>query len=87
MNIVWKEKKRPTGEVTTIPIFMMHPDEYQDLASDMYGLCMACGEEAECIEPDAVQYKCQACGLNKVYGVENALLLGRIKLEGEPDNE
>jgi hypothetical protein len=87
MNIQWKEKQTPSGEMAKIPVFLMHEDEYQDLAADMFGLCLACGEEAHCIEPDAVQYRCESCGLNKVYGVENALLLGRIKIEGEHDNE
>ncbi len=41
---------------------------------DNIGFCLACGEQHEGIEPDARKYKCEKCGLLKVYGAEEILL-------------
>ena len=41
-----------------------------------YGICLACGDLADGCEPDARQYKCEACGERKVYGLEEALIMG-----------
>lgn len=38
------------------------------------GLCLACGEEAHDVEPDACQYECEICGARQVYGAEELLL-------------
>ena len=38
------------------------------------GLCIACNEIAECIEPDARNYTCESCGKNKVFGAEELLI-------------
>ena len=43
-------------------------------ADDHLGFCIACGEEAEGVEPDATQYECEACGEYQVYGAEELLL-------------
>ena len=39
------------------------------------GFCLACGADAEGVEPDAERYECQACGEAKVYGAEQILLM------------
>jgi hypothetical protein len=41
---------------------------------DNIGFCLACGEEAEGIEPDAYCVKCKSCGKDKVFGAEEILL-------------
>lgn len=41
---------------------------------DNRGFCRACGEEAYNVEPDARDYKCEACGAYEVYGAEELLL-------------
>lgn len=38
------------------------------------GFCTLCGAEAEGCEPDARDYKCEACGAEAVYGAEEILL-------------
>ena len=38
------------------------------------GICIACGEEQEGVEPDARKYECESCGANKVYGAEELLM-------------
>ena len=32
------------------------------------GFCIACGADAEGVEPDAERYKCEECGEHAVYG-------------------
>ena len=34
------------------------------------GLCVACGADAEDVEPDAAKYICDSCGRPAVYGIE-----------------
>ena len=38
------------------------------------GICIACGEEAEGVEPDAHRYTCEYCGEPRVYGFEEILI-------------
>jgi predicted RNA-binding Zn-ribbon protein involved in translation (DUF1610 family) len=44
-------------------------------ADDNLGFCIACGEEAYGVEPDARKYKCETCGKKKVYGAEELLIM------------
>jgi predicted amidophosphoribosyltransferase len=37
---------------------------------DSPGLCVACGADAEDVEPDAAASICECCGQPAVYGVE-----------------
>lgn len=39
------------------------------------GFCVACGAEAYDVEPDARRYECESCGVNKVYGAQEILLM------------
>ncbi len=41
---------------------------------DSPGFCLACGADAEGVEPDAVEYVCEACGEPKVYGCDELLI-------------
>ena len=41
---------------------------------DNPGFCLACGAEAEGVEPDARKYTCEACGEKQVYGAEELLM-------------
>ena len=38
------------------------------------GFCLACGEEASGVEPDAREYECEVCGKPTVYGAEEILV-------------
>jgi hypothetical protein len=40
------------------------------------GICLECGNEQEGCEPDARNYKCEACGKPSVFGAEEILLMG-----------
>lgn len=41
---------------------------------DNPGFCVACGEDADGVEPDARRYECEHCGKRAVYGAEELLL-------------
>ena len=41
---------------------------------DNPGFCLACGAEAEGVEPDAEQYACEICGEPAVYGAPEILI-------------
>ncbi len=41
--------------------------------TDNPGFCLACGAEAEGVEPDAREYECEACGEMQVFGAEELL--------------
>jgi hypothetical protein len=57
----------------------MTEGEYQELADSNGGLCLACGELAwsDC-EPDARNYPCEECDKRRVYGAEEARLMGAL---------
>ena len=40
------------------------------------GFCLACGEVADSVEPDARKYHCDECDANEVYGAEEILMMG-----------
>ena len=42
---------------------------------DNSGFCLACGEQAYGVEPDAHEYECESCGARKVYGAEELLIM------------
>ena len=39
------------------------------------GFCIACGAEADGVEPDAREYECDECGEHKVYGAEELAIM------------
>jgi len=46
-----------------------------------YGGCIACGKIAYSgCEPDARNYECEACGKNKVFGLEELCLMGQLEI-------
>lgn len=40
-----------------------------------HGFCIACGEDADGVEPDARNYTCECCGEPAVFGAEELLLM------------
>ena len=44
-------------------------------ADDHMGFCIACGDEAYGVEPDARRYVCEVCDERAVYGAEELLLM------------
>ena len=69
--------KTKTGETIYLPameFIMANQDETM-------GLCLACGEEAYGVEPDARCYECECCGQRAVFGLEQCALEGRVAPE------
>lgn len=75
-------KRIVNQETKKFRYFEISEEGYQELAQDQCGLCTACGEIADCVEPDAERYTCEACEKPSVYGVEQLLLMGRINFIG-----
>lgn len=42
---------------------------------DNEGICLACGADAEGVEPDARRYTCEVCDQPRVYGAEELLMM------------
>lgn len=53
-------------------------EEYEELDSDYGGVCLACGEYAYGVEPDARQYTCESCDEKQVYGAQELLMMGLV---------
>ena len=45
------------------------------IADDNLGFCLACGDEAYGVEPDARRYTCESCEEPAVYGTEEILIM------------
>ncbi len=71
-----KAKPRPPWWPKT-----MTEAEFRELDNEHGGLCLACGELAwgDC-EPDARNYPCEGCDKRRVYGAEEARLMGAIEV-------
>lgn len=54
---------------------------------DCPGVCLACGAEADGCEPDACNYVCEACEEAQVFGLDEALMMGRIVFVEEAQAE
>ncbi len=54
-------------------------ERYTQMSDDMGGFCLACGEEAFSVEPDARNYVCESCGQPEVFGVEELLMSGEVE--------
>jgi hypothetical protein len=50
----------------------------QDMDSNNQGFCLACGEIADGVEPDAAKYECECCGEPKVYGAAELAQMGLV---------
>jgi len=55
--------------------------EYQTSRDEYQGICTSCGAIHDCLEQDAREVKCEECGKRTVYGTEEALFMGCIKID------
>lgn len=60
--------------------------EAEFLHHDYLGFCLACGDYADSIEPDARRLRCETCGQRKVYGLPELLIMALLVL-AEPDSD
>ena len=75
--------KTKSGETQFRPEFTS--EELTEVMGENMGWCLACGEQADGVEPDARKYTCEACDKPKVYGLEELLLMGIVKIGCEAD--
>jgi hypothetical protein len=54
-------------------------EQIMQASDDQCGFCLACGAEADGVEPDARKYACEACGNKLVYGAEEIAMMGLVK--------
>ena len=60
---------------------VMEEAEYRHLTfSENPGFCLSCGIECDGVEPDARKYRCEDCGERTVYGLEELLVMGLVRL-------
>ena len=60
-------------------------DAYFQLSESYGGFCVACGDEAYGVEPDARRYRCESCNERAVFGAEELLIRGLIQFADEKD--
>jgi hypothetical protein len=60
-------------------------EELSVLSDEGTGWCLACGTEADGVEPDARKYTCAACNQPKVYGLEELLMMGLVTITCEAE--
>lgn len=58
---------------------------YEEACDDNAGYCTACDDitSDSGVEPDAEGYKCPTCDAMTVMGVEQALLVGKLEIDGD----
>jgi len=54
-------------------------ETYHELSNDYSGLCDTCGNVQGGVEPDAANYKCEACGELDVQGADEYLICGNVE--------
>jgi hypothetical protein len=77
-----------TGKTRYVPVFES-PEEIQRIMfdGDYLGFCIACGEEAYGVEPDARRYECESCEEKQVYGLEELVMAGAVAYADEQATE
>lgn len=63
--------------------FMPVISESELMSERTTGFCLACGNEADGVEPDARKYVCECCGQPKVYGLEELCVMGLLEIAAE----
>ena len=62
-------------------MIMLTFGEFTELQEENGGVCLACGDFAYGVEPDARNYTCVMCGQEQVFGADEALLMGLIEFK------
>lgn len=66
------------GKAQFMPV--VEAREFMALSGEGVGFCLGCGQEASGVEPDARRYECESCGMRKVYGLEELLMMELVKV-------
>jgi len=65
--------------------FAMSETEFNESRAEYQGICLYCGAMAGECETDARKYQCEECALEQVYGTEELLLMGKIRIIEDED--
>ena len=71
--------KFKSGRVGYRPV-IDEPELTHALFAENLGFCLNCGAETDGVEPDARRYHCEECSMPYVYGLEELLLMGLIRI-------
>jgi hypothetical protein len=74
---------RKTGR--TLYRFTMGEREFMNRNEQYEGRCILCGSSRGECEPDARKYPCEKCGESAVYGLEELLMMGYVRIGGATD--
>jgi hypothetical protein len=76
-----REVTSDKGNKYILPV--VSEDEMQEIMFGMSdnGWCIACGEEAYGVEPDARKYECECCEKRAVYGYQELLMMGLLTIK------
>jgi hypothetical protein len=61
-------------------------EKFITLSEENIGWCLACGTDANGVEPDARKYTCEECNKPKVYGLEELLMMGLVTFKNKKNN-
>jgi len=53
-------------------------EHVQEAENEMFAICLDCGAEKECCEPDVEGVVCDECGESSVTGPLNILVMGLV---------
>jgi hypothetical protein len=76
-----EQYKTKTGAIQWRPVMGLRAAEKMVIDGDGKGFCLACGKTAHGVEPDAAKYTCESCNAPKVYGLEQLMLMGLLKIK------
>ena len=71
--------------ITTANRFKSSYADASGMGMTDYGACIACGQEAMNVEPDARNYECESCGDKAVYGLMELALMDLLELTTDAD--
>lgn len=57
----------------TVPL-----EVYEELAEELVGFCIECGEQHDMVDPDGRELPCESCGRPAVFGLEELLIMGLV---------
>ncbi len=72
--------KMKSGAMRYRPVVNESELRHQLYAEGNLGFCLDCGMETDGVEPDARKYRCGDCGMMAVYGLEELVMMGLVRI-------
>jgi hypothetical protein len=74
-----EQYKTKDGRIQWRPI-MTEKQMSHVMSNGMGGFCLNCGKKTREVEPDARKYTCPFCKAEKLYGLEELLMMGILAI-------